>query len=265
MTLARRGPGRFAGPTTMPPTSTNPRFSVNPAQVDLWWLDATGHGAGDDPLEDVLTPAERSSVERAVSPELRHQRRFFRARQRQILSLYTGLEPRAHRFVEGPQGKPALADPAPLAYNLTHSGDCGLLAITGASAVGIDLESTTRAHPFDDLARRFFAPAEVAALQALGKAERRAAFFTTWVRKEAWVKALGTGLVTPLDQFIVSVDGDRTSDWLLDAGPTGDAPAWTFGVPAPLPRDGFAAAFAVAGNGVRAVWRDGASIRSASA
>jgi len=88
----------------------------------------------------------------------------------------------------------------------------------------VDVE---RIRPLDELvlARRWFAPAEVAALEALSGEERRAEFFACWTRKEAYVKALGSGLTTPLSSFEVPVPGWTFTDLALPAGYRGAAAA----------------------------------------
>jgi 4'-phosphopantetheinyl transferase len=232
----------------------SPLLTTDPLRVDLWWLDAANPEADETALEAALDEAERADLARLRHPVVKRHRRYFRARQREILSRYTGLAPEAHRFVAGPHGKPDLTNAAGVAYNLSHSGDFGLLAVTGAPAIGVDLEDTRREVELLDLAERFFAPAESATLRALPPAARRPAFFHCWVRKEAWLKALGTGLSTPLDRFVVSLDPLRRSGWLEEAGPTGQAAAWTLLVPAPLPVPTCVAALAVRGAGVTLRW-----------
>ena len=61
--------------------------------------------------------------------------------------------------------------------------------------VGIDVENIGRSINLD-LARRFFAPAEVAFLEQMPENQRQATFFLFWTLKEAYVKARGVGLST---------------------------------------------------------------------
>jgi 4'-phosphopantetheinyl transferase len=97
--------------------------------------------------------------------------------------------------------------PLDVRFSLSHAGERALLAVTSGRHVGIDIEQE---RPLDalELARRFFSAKEITALQALAPAERASAFFRCWTRKEAFVKALGTGLRFPLDSFEVSVHDD---------------------------------------------------------
>jgi 4'-phosphopantetheinyl transferase len=100
-----------------------------------------------------------------------------------------------------------------IAFNVSHAGDWALLAFARDRDVGVDVEHHRELKDLEDLAARFFAPAETAALMALPSAQRQAAFFRIWTRKEAFVKAIGEGIGWGLDRFIVSHgdDGEMVS------------------------------------------------------
>lgn len=232
-----------------------PILTLDDSTVDLWWLDASVPGASHAELEAQLSAPERDRLAMLRHPDVQRHRRYFRARQRQILSLYTGIDPAKQVFGESAHGKPFLKHAAAPTFNLTHSGEFGLLAVTGAPGVGVDMEVTTRRTEFGELANRFFAPTETDALSALPVERQRAAFFTGWVRKEAWIKALGTGLATALDAFVVSLDSELTTNWMIDAGSTGQANEWSFVVPHPLPESNCLAAIAVQHSHIQLRWR----------
>ena len=82
---------------------------------------------------------------------------------RKILAGRVGREPRSLRFDCGPQGKPALCDADGVAFNLSHSGDWAVVAVTDASGVGVDVERVREQRDELELAQRFFAPAEAKA------------------------------------------------------------------------------------------------------
>jgi 4'-phosphopantetheinyl transferase len=138
--------------------------------------------------------------------------------RREILSSYLGVAPAQLRFRAGEHGKPALADPpVPLRFNASASGGLGLLGVSAAGEVGVDIEVIRRELDWRPLAADCFTRAESMALLSLARHAGRNAFFRCWTRKEAYVKARGEGLSLPLDGFEVSLDraggAERVGAW----------------------------------------------------
>jgi len=156
----------------------------------------------------VLDVAERERAARFVFE--RDRRRYINAHAQLRIILGRCLErpPESLRFASTSHGKPYLAEGArkEVQFNLSHAGERALVAITVGRKVGVDIEQECQLHDLADMAHRFFAPAEIAALRALPVAEQTAAFFRCWTRKESFVKALGDGLSYPLAHFEVSLD-----------------------------------------------------------
>lgn len=155
-------------------------------------------------LEMLLSDDERKRAARFLAPAHGAEYINGRGRMREILGIYTGQPPEQVAFAYGAAGKPVLVsgDGAPQ-FNLSHSGGWAALAVTARHSIGIDIEAT---RPItEDIAERFFSPAEIRAISECEPVERAAAFFRCWTRKEAFVKALGDGLNCPLDSFDVSV------------------------------------------------------------
>ena len=129
----------------------------------------------------------------------RDRDRYTRARtaMRCILSAYLGVLAGDVKFGVGPHGKPFLAGFASsrgLQFNITHSGNLALLALSGEAAVGIDVEMLRRPDDIRSLAKSVFSIAENAQFATLSDEALVAAFFSCWTQKEAVLKALGTGL-----------------------------------------------------------------------
>lgn len=163
--------------------------------VDVWQADlAAGHAAE----RALLSPAERERAARIVQPG--HGRRWAAARGilRALLGAYADLDPTALRFAEGPHGKPRVAgsrgDAPPLTFNLSHSGEVALYAVTLDREVGVDVELPRRAVDHVAIARRMLGAAEAERLQALDPSARERAFLRAWVRWEAALKCRGTGI-----------------------------------------------------------------------
>jgi 4'-phosphopantetheinyl transferase len=156
-----------------------------------------------------------------------------RASLRLRLAECLDVAPAAIRFHYGAHGKPELAPPfdrSGLQFNASRSEGIGLIAVTRGGRVGVDIERIRSLPDLHDIAERMFSPAERRALRGLPPNRRPEGFFNCWTRKEAYVKAVGTGLLHPLTRFTVSlepgeparladVDGDAAAAgrWRLEA------------------------------------------------
>jgi 4'-phosphopantetheinyl transferase len=158
-------------------------------------------------LAPILSAAER---ERALRFRFElHRNRFVvgRAAMRLLLARYLQAQPTALEFSYGPQGKPALGGTFANAgwhFNLAHSENLALLAMTRTGPIGVDVEYLQPLPDADQLVARFFSARECAAYQKLPVSERTVAFFNLWTRKEAWLKATGEGIGYLLNQVEVS-------------------------------------------------------------
>jgi 4'-phosphopantetheinyl transferase len=124
---------------------------------------------------------------------------------RTILATYLNEEPARICFSYSAFGKPSLAmNSSSLRFNLSHSHGHCLVAVACDREVGVDIEMLRDDVAHEQIAERFFSPREASKFRALPKELSVAAFFNCWTRKEAYVKACGTGLSLGLDQFDVS-------------------------------------------------------------
>ncbi len=162
--------------------------------VDVCRADLDADAAG---LEALLTADERARADRLRTPLLRARFVAARGYLRQMLGVLLNAPPHDVQIDLGPHGKPALAPRhPPLEFNLSHSGGVALYAFCRHAPVGIDIERVRDDLPWEQLAARYFAPNEAAAMHTPD------AFFACWTRKEALVKASGTGLSQPLREVV---------------------------------------------------------------
>lgn len=180
-------------------------------RVDLWHAALNVSDPHCHALRQVLTDEECRRADRIRIDRPRRQFIVARATLRHVLARYLRQRPEQVGLTCDAHGKPRLVHSdgdADLCFNLSHSHDLALFAVAWQRPVGVDVEHVRPTVRCDALAGRFFSPYEVEALQALPPAERRAAFFACWTRKEAFLKAKGTGLRLPLNQFDVTVEPD---------------------------------------------------------
>jgi len=192
----------------------------------------------------VLSAEERIEAERFRTDELRRRFVVRRARLRELLARYLEASPRAVCFDRGAFGKPALAAPwsgSRLQFSTSDSADVGLVAVAIDIALGIDVERIRLIPDLEDMVRRFFAAGEKEALGRLPESGRLEAFFHGWSRKEALLKALGTGLSLGLDRVVVSLTPDDPRILAVEGSPE-SAGRWH--LDDLYPAAGFAAALA---------------------
>lgn len=201
--------------------------------------------------KETLSSDEQERAQRFKASQ--HRGRFTAARGilRHILARYLGKSPRDIQFESGPFGKPLLQGTKmqPLHFNVSHSRQLAVYAISRDLEVGIDLEEDRDSLDYVGLAERICSLEEFKVFENLPAAEQRAAFFRCWTRKEAFVKALGHGFSFPLQNVTVSFTPDdppRILNLQLDVSRAGSSTeVWSlFNLPQ---EEGFWGALAVAG------------------
>jgi 4'-phosphopantetheinyl transferase len=165
----------------------------------------------DERLSALLSADERQRAKRFRFDKDRQLYTAAHAAMRSVLASYLRVPGDEIQLVSGAHGKPLLAHPAAsrLQFNLSHSHELALIAVTRGRAVGVDVEFVKEDFAFHEVAGRFFTALEVASLSALPRALQRGAFFKCWTSKEAFLKAKATGLSGKLDevQIVLTRDG----------------------------------------------------------
>ena len=199
-------------------------------------------------LTSLLSEDERERASRFRFDRHRHRFIVARARLRQLLGQCLGLAPEQVAFTYGPQGKPALAEQPNadmLEFNVAHSGDLALYALTLGSPVGVDVEHVRELTEAQSIAARYFSPHEREQMLELPQKDRHLSFFLAWTRKEAILKACGKGLSVPLREFSVSVVPGEPAVVLEASSQLG---AGTWSLVHLEPASGYTAALAVLSN-----------------
>jgi len=193
-------------------------------------------------LEATLSDAERLRASRFVRQDDRARFVSRRGILRLILAKYVGLSASQLTFASKMDGKPHLeAALSGLTFNVSHSEDAALYAVAQNREIGIDIEVIRAAEWHDDIVERLFSSSERAELAAAPPNRRSEAFLNAWTRKEAYLKALGSGLRTSLDSFTVSLSPARTDQFV-----SSDGGRWT--LHSFTPANGYIAAVAAEGD-----------------
>jgi len=168
---------------------------VAEGRIDLWRFRLDPGQRQMAHLATWLDSSELARAERLVDATLAGKFIAGRGRLREVLSRYLQRPPSRIKFAYGTYGKPELAgfDGRGLSFNLAHAGAWGLLAVSASAPVGVDLERIDPDLAWQGVALRYFPASEQAELANLAPARRRRSFYRTWVRREAVMKADGTG------------------------------------------------------------------------
>jgi len=164
--------------------------------------------------------AQIERLSRLLSQDEQDRARRFRFRQdtirfvtlrvalRTLLAERLGALPEDISFAYGPYGKPELAMPLErrgVAFNVSHSAELGVVAVTARHRVGVDIEHVRPLPDLQAMSEQVFSPREQGTLRAIPSVLRPRAFLNGWTRKEAYIKAIGTGCSHPLARFSVSL------------------------------------------------------------
>ncbi|KQU81425.1 MULTISPECIES: 4'-phosphopantetheinyl transferase superfamily protein [unclassified Rhizobacter] len=172
-----------------------------PAGLRLWWL-RLDEMPGDQALA-TLSADEIARGARFAFDGLRRRHLASHVALRAILAQQTGLPAAALVFGAGPFGKPFLQAPAACVFNMSHSDDVAVIAVApdapAGTEIGVDVEVLRPMRDAIALAERNFTAAEQRELLATPPELRDLAFMRGWTRKEACLKAIGSGLSIPPD------------------------------------------------------------------
>jgi 4'-phosphopantetheinyl transferase len=175
--------------------------TLETGQAHVWRVRLEAWREGGE-LRAFLTQDEIERAQRLRIPQKRVDFTAARGALRVILAGYLGLTPQQVELAYLPDGKPRLKDPqmsAQLQFNLSHSGEWMLLALSGGTPLGVDIERIGKLEGQGWALAQLFSAAERAVLDGLPQARREAAFIAVWTLKEAVGKADGRGIRARID------------------------------------------------------------------
>jgi 4'-phosphopantetheinyl transferase len=148
--------------------------------------------------------------------------------QRHVLSAYAAdVQPGQWQFQSSAEGRPSLAPPfdrTGLHFNIAHTEAVVAMAVCRHAGVGVDVEKIDRASLA--VAERYFSAAEAAELRALPSDAQPRRFMRLWTLKEAYLKAIGTGLAGGLGRM--SFLFETAESFRFERADDADAARWQF-------------------------------------
>ena len=163
-------------------------------EITLWWVNCANLPRTQD---FYLTASEQARCRELRREEDRIRYQLIHSALHEILAKELNCAPSELDFVYGPNQKPLLRD-AQLKFNLTHTVDAALIALSPTFEVGVDLEKNLPLEALA-LAKRFFAPCEADLIARLPPEEQGSSCLKLWCGKEALTKMIGGKLYDYLE------------------------------------------------------------------
>jgi 4'-phosphopantetheinyl transferase len=196
-------------------------------EVQIWRINLVNATNPPQGNPSFLSATEQATAARRRIGRTRDHFSIGRTCLKILLGNILGVEPSQIILEQGPHGKPEIPafNGSSLQFNVAHSKDTILIALSRQTPVGVDVEYIDQATDIMEVAHANFTENEVASLAAIPDLKtRRLVFYSCWTRKEAIVKADGRGLLLPLTSFDVfgeSMEGQpvRVNDEPADKKP----------------------------------------------
>jgi len=192
--------------------TTNPESTplLEDGEIHIFATRLTPNSRWDDAAFSILDGIERERASRFRFDVDRYRFQKTRAALRIFLARYLSIQPAEITFREGPHGKPFLRSPkSDLQFNVSHTRGAAVLAFTRSIELGVDIEHGRRKVDIEGVGRRVFTPTERAGFSDLGKISGLRQFFRLWTAKEAYLKAVGSGLSCDPSTIEAELDSGR--------------------------------------------------------
>jgi 4'-phosphopantetheinyl transferase len=182
--------------------------AIGQGEAALWFVSLHEPGSTIEAAVSVLSAEEVRRADRFRFSL--HKNRFILAHAalRHVLGIYSRCPASSIDFSISPHGKPSLTNNhrGKIEFNLSHSEDLAVVAVSFGSILGVDVEQVREMPDWRQMARQFFSDAEISAIERAPLAEKSTMFLRFWTRKEALLKAIGTGLQDDLSCFCTAAD-----------------------------------------------------------
>ena len=209
-------------------------MQIEESEIHLWQLEQADFELTSIQGECLawLTDAELKRFKRFQFDRHRKQLLLGRILMRIALSSYdSSVSPASWNFTHNQYGKPAISseqNSASLHFNLSHSAEKVVLAVSRFKDTGVDIECARKPRRVAAIAERYFSSKEAAELLTLPDDQQQSRFYDLWTLKEAYIKACGMGLAIPLQHFSYGFAGDDRLTVEFDARRNDVENAWQF-------------------------------------
>ena len=221
---------------------------LNDDDVHIWRANLQSDAISLVRSQLVLNDAELDKANRQYFDRDRIRSIMARGYLRHILSKYLALQATEIQFNYTDKGKPFIdpsQNPTGLTFNISHSSNILVCAVSKNRRIGIDVEQIRELRTLNGMIRIVLSTTEQASFALLPKQDQLFAFFNSWTGKEAYLKAIGMGIAFGLQAVEVVFDPSRAVELLQVNGDRAQVAKWT--IKRISPHSGYIAATVVEG------------------
>ena len=188
-------------------------LKIDQDEIHIWLINLNESKSEINQIASLLSMDEFLRMERFRRKERRDSFAIVHGALHMILGNYLHVSPERINFKYDYHSKPTISpvtNNLNLDFNLSHSAEYAVIGIARNRRIGVDLELISTDRLSGRIPERFFSLREVRSLRSLPEKLQLKAFFACWTRKEAYLKARGSGLSLPLAEFTVSLAPGET-------------------------------------------------------
>lgn len=154
---------------------------------------------------ELLDDSERDRAMRKRRPVDQEALVLCYALHRLFVAAWMGVDAAEVPLGRDGEGRPVVRGSG-LSTSLSHAEQAVAFAVCAGGSVGVDIEGEHRASTLEEIADRICHPLELLAMTDLSAPARHVELLKLWVRKEAYLKAVGVGLAWEMSSFAASAD-----------------------------------------------------------
>lgn len=196
----------------------------NIGDVAVYYVDLAPSAGHEADAVALLDEEERSRWQGYGNPDPRRRFALCRAALRAVLCGHLNVPNDRLGFATAKRGKPfAKVDGKPVSagFNVSHSGEHGLIAVAPDGQVGVDIEVRSPRRTLENLIKGVLSAQEQVELARLDEGQKLFVFYRLWTIKEALVKAHGMGLALDVAELEIPAD-------MLHGAPRSVCEFWQF-------------------------------------
>jgi len=161
----------------------------------------------------ILSNEEKDRIDKFKFKSLRERHTVSKGLLKSFIANYLNIETEEINFVQNEYGKPSLQpelNEVNLQFNVSHSEQLGMFAFTTGKELGIDVELIQEIPNLNQIVDICFSEFEKDWFYKSDPNQQKELFYKVWTGKEAFIKAIGTGLSFPLNEIEFIINTNKT-------------------------------------------------------